>query len=354
MRRKKARNGNFLILCIIVGLVILVNRNTTASTETDYYVTTANLNVRTGAGTRHSILFTLQKGIEVEVIAKKNNWYRIRHLEQAGYVYSRYLKHNRTEFNTTNVQFETSEIQSNTTLRPFQVISYIITGVFAFMILFFGFKIIRKLRNRKLLKTVTSPKRGTQSERDLVLKLLKCGASAEMIFHDLYLQKPDDDFSQIDLVMLTNVGIIVFEVKDYSGWIFGTGYEQNWTQSLAYGKLKYSFYNPIKQNNNHIEVLRKKLRHFGDVPYYSVVVFYGNCVLKDIIFVPDGTLVVKSERILKALKIILKNNELIQYTNVNEVIKVLKEAAQNGESTKIKNQHSENINNMLGKHRVFK
>ena len=39
------------------------------------------------------------------------------------------------------------------------------------------------------------------------------------IYHDLIIKKDNDEFSQIDLVLVTSEGIIVFEVKDYSGWI---------------------------------------------------------------------------------------------------------------------------------------
>lgn len=58
--------------------------------------------------------------------------------------------------------------------------------------------------------------------------------------------------SQIDVVVATNVGIIVFEVKDYSGWIYGNGNQQKWTQVLSHGREKYRFYNPILQNRSHI------------------------------------------------------------------------------------------------------
>ena len=124
--------------------------------------------------------------------------------------------------------------------------------VFGISIIFCFFLIFTRIRDRKLLKTATKPNRGTWSERDLVLKLLKYGIPAEAIFHDLYLPKYNATFSQIDLVVVTEVGIIVFEVKDYSGWIFGNGRYSQWTQVLAYGKEKYRFYNPIMQNNKHI------------------------------------------------------------------------------------------------------
>jgi hypothetical protein len=44
-----------------------------------------------------------------------------------------------------------------------------------------------EIQNNWLLKTVTSPNRGTGTERDLVLTLLKSGVPKETIFHDLSL-----------------------------------------------------------------------------------------------------------------------------------------------------------------------
>ena len=210
-----------------------------------------------------------------------------------------------------------------------------------------------KIRDRKLLETVTESNRGTKTERDLVLKLLKYGIPAQTIFHDLYVKKNNGDFSQIDLVVATKVGIIVIEVKDFSGWIFGNGNYSQWTQVLAYGKRKYRFYNPIMQNNNHIKVLKKQLKQFENIPFFSIVLFYGDCVLKDVSFVPNGTFLVKPKRVLEVLKIITKNNEPAEYTNKNEVVRTLKIAVHNGENVETQIRHIENINYMLGKDRIY-
>lgn len=58
----------------------------------DYYMVTAGLNVRTGAGIEYSIAFTLQKVDEVELLSKNDSWYKIKYLEQVGYANSKYLK----------------------------------------------------------------------------------------------------------------------------------------------------------------------------------------------------------------------------------------------------------------------
>ena len=53
------------------------------------------------------------------------------------------------------------------------------------------------------------------------------------------------------------------------------------------------------------------------------------------------------------MKLIRKNNEAVQYVNIQEVARVLKEAVVNGESEENQKQHIENIKDMLGKDRIF-
>ena len=80
---------------------------------------------------------------------------------------------------------------------------------------------------------MTPVTRGERSERRVILELLKEGINPRAIFHDLYIRKPNGEFTQIDLAVATRVGVIVFEVKDYSGWIFGNEHQKYWTQILA-------------------------------------------------------------------------------------------------------------------------
>jgi hypothetical protein len=204
-------------------------------------------------------------------------------------------------------------------------------------------------RRRERLETVTKLDRGTSSERDLVLKLLDYGIPAQIIFHDLYLRRRSGNHSQIDLVVPTTAGIVVFEVKDYSGWIYGNGNSSQWTQVLSFGKQKYRFYNPIKQNYSKIRELRNLI---GNVPFFSVVVFSGNCQLKDITFVPEGTFVVREERVLEVMRII-QSKEPAPYTDKHKVVRILREAVENGVCETIEVKHAEKVTDLLGKHRVF-
>ena len=215
-------------------------------------------------------------------------------------------------------------------------------------------KFYARKRDRELISSVTSLNRGTSSEKSLILQLLKKGTPSETIFHDVFIKKNNNEFSQIDLVLATKQGIIVFEVKDYSGWIFGSGNNTNWTKVLAFGKKKYKFYNPIKQNNNHISELKKTLKQFEKVPFFSVIVFFGDCELKEINYVPKGTYLVKAHRIFEVLNLIKTENKPTHYTNKREVVDKLKELVLLGENTDYQKQHIENIKNITGEERIFK
>ena len=235
------------------------------------------------------------------------------------------------------------------------------TIFFIIILIVIGFFIISNIiksnqrkRDRELISSVTSLNRGTNSELSLILRLLKSGIPTVTIFHDLIIKKKNNEFSQIDLVLVTSEGIIVIEVKDYSGWIYGSGNNTNWTKVLSYGKKKYKFYNPIKQNQNHIVQLRKKLKQFEKIPFFSVIVFFGDCELKEINYVPKGTYLVKSHRVFEVLNLIKTENEPTQYTNKREVVDKLKELVSLGENDEYQKQHIENIKDMVGKDRIFK
>ncbi len=324
-----------------IVLIVLLAFCSQISLATEYYIATSDLNVRTGKGVKYPVSFTLQKGSEVEVISKTGGWCVVNYLGKRGYVYAKYLEYNRT---ISDPGVHTNQQTSS----AFSIWLFIVLALFS--IFFF----LKKKRDKRLLETVTDMSRGVKSERSLVLKLLKYGMPAHVIFHDLYVEKSKSEFSQIDLVIVSNVGIIVMEVKDYSGWIYGSGNQLQWTQVLAYGKQKYRFYNPIMQNNKHVTELKKQLRQFSDVPFYSIVVFYGDCVLKEINFVPNGTFLVKSARVLEVLKIIFKENETVNYSDTAEIFRVLRKAVINGGIIENQIRHKENISNMLGMHRVFK
>ena len=96
------------------------------------------------------------------------------------------------------------------------------------------------------------------------------------IFNDLYVPKQDGQLTQVDHVVVSQYGVFVIETKNYTGWIFGSEKQKNWTQTIY--KKKTRFYNPILQNYTHIKALQYYLN--VDVPMHSIIVFSDEATLK--------------------------------------------------------------------------
>lgn len=74
--------------------------------------------------------------------------------------------------------------------------------------------------------------------------------------------------SQIDHVIVSPYGIFVIETKNHKGMVFGDVSNSTWTQVLngengarAYGgHAHYTFFNPVRQNELHLQHLSEKLK----------------------------------------------------------------------------------------------
>jgi hypothetical protein len=82
--------------------------------------------------------------------------------------------------------------------------------------------------------------------------------------------------TQIDHIVINPRGIFVIETKNYSGRIYGSENQLEWTQVLKYGKEKHKLYNPLKQNATHVAYVKKLV---GKLPVFSLVVFVKNNVV---------------------------------------------------------------------------
>lgn len=197
-------------------------------------------------------------------------------------------------------------------------------------------------KDRDLLCSVSSPHRGTYSEQRLVIELLKCGIHPDTIFHDIYIDKGNYMYSQVDIVIPTKAGIIVIEVKDYSGWIFGNGKHKYWTQILNYGNEKHRFYNPILQNEGHISALKQIFYTNPNIPYFSLIVFCGSSEIKKLSDIPANTFVIYPFHIVDTINRIIANNPPAQYGNKWDILMQLKSAKENGNKQEIVRRHAYN------------
>ncbi|MBK8621342.1 MAG: NERD domain-containing protein [Saprospiraceae bacterium] len=325
MMRWKSRNIQLFFVAAVLLISLFLFRKKDGSSESRYYKTITALNVRRGPGKNYTLLFTLKKGEKINVLSKIEDWYKIEKYGRSGYVHSKHVK----PIGNGIAEDPSSFFSPNLSLSNFFVLLLM------------------------LLSKVTTTERGTYSERDLVLKLLHYGVPEEKIFHDLFVEEHKNHFSQLDVVAVTEVGIIVFEVKDFSGWIYGSASQHKWTKVLNYGKEKYRFYNPILQNANHIKELQKHLSHISNIPFISVIVFYGNCEIKEIDYVPRHTYVAYESRVFNVLDKILTEYPKVYYTDENHVLNVLRNAVINGSVVENQLKHIENIKDMLGEDRVF-
>lgn len=223
--------------------------------------------------------------------------------------------------------------------------------IFLFLFIFFCY---RSYEKRKIIKSVTDLSRGESSERDLIWRLVKeCGFNPKAIYHDLYLRKRNGNYAQIDLAMPTPQGIIVFEVKDYGGWIFGNEKSKYWMQIMAYGRERHQFYNPIKQNSSHIDAIKELLPNNPDVLIFNVVVFYGRCVFKKLDYDNSGKTRVLYYSDLKRILPSIRNLAQCHYGNKMEVIKVLKEGVKNGSNPEIVRAHRDQVYSMCQNNKSY-
>jgi hypothetical protein len=92
--------------------------------------------------------------------------------------------------------------------------------------------------------------------------------------------------TQIDNILLTEKAIYVIEAKNYQGFIHGSSNQKEWTLTSKNSKTyrsskgrkytktyinKNTFYNPIKQNNTHVDAILNIVNN--NIPIINIVVF---------------------------------------------------------------------------------
>ena len=89
------------------------------------------------------------------------------------------------------------------------------------------------------------------------------------ILMNLQIPTGDGRTTEIDLLLIHETGLYVFEMKHYKGTIYGKSSDQKWTQYFRTAPNSH-FYNPILQNQYHIKALQKM---FSSIPIHSLIVF---------------------------------------------------------------------------------
>ena len=83
--------------------------------------------------------------------------------------------------------------------------------------------------------------------------------------------------TEIDLLLIHETGLYVFEIKHYKGTIYGKDTDNIWTQYFR-AAPNQTFKNPFEQNGYHIRAIKKLV---PDIPIHSIIVFTNDdCELK--------------------------------------------------------------------------
>ena len=166
---------------------------------------------------------------------------------------------------------------------------------------------------------------------------------ARFLFN-VYIPKENGETSEIDVLMICPKGLVVFESKNYSGWIFGSEYQTNWYQTLPSGRKKSHkehFYNPVLQNRGHLKHLATLLDN--QIPMHSVIVFSERCTLKNVQMTSVDIPVINRQDVDAVVRNIFAQmpGDVLDTDRITEIYDLLYPFTQVDANTKV--QHIDNI-----------
>lgn len=178
----------------------------------------------------------------------------------------------------------------------------------------------------------------------LIWKYLQKLSGYKKYLFNCYLPKDNGETTELDVILLHESGIYVFESKNFSGWIFGTETQQYWTQTLPRGRgksQKERFFNPIIQNKVHLKWLSKYLNKECN-QFYSYIVFSNRCTLKDITLTSGQHHVINRYNVLQSVREnIQEAGQKLTSEEIDQIYTNLQPLTQISEAQKL--AHIENV-----------
>jgi hypothetical protein len=135
----------------------------------------------------------------------------------------------------------------------------------------------------------------------LTFRVLEKLPGNKKLLTNIYLPKENGTTTEIDLAMINEAGLFVFESKNYSGWIYGDEKSKMWTQALK-NRQKHKFYNPIWQNHGHITAMKNSLKDVEENLFYSYIIFSERCELKNIKVTSTDIRLIKRNKLFSTLQ----------------------------------------------------
>ena len=150
----------------------------------------------------------------------------------------------------------------------------------------------------RILHSLSGDDEGIWGER-CIAELLGNRVSGVGLFQNVYVPVKDRT-TELDLVLVGQTGVYVFESKAYGGKIYGSPERTNWVQYI--GNTKNSFYNPVQQNENHRRHLAQALQ-LPKSSIFSFIIFENRADLSKVTPLEgDDFIVCNRKRLLPELK----------------------------------------------------
>lgn len=141
------------------------------------------------------------------------------------------------------------------------------------------YKVAKYTSRPKSANRKASSIKGEQGEHRVSMQLDSLSRRKYIVLNDVLIQAGNRT-SQIDHIIVSRYGIFVIETKNFSGWIHGHENSEYWLQTFYQKKRK--FRNPVKQNQGHINALKKVLSNYYSLIYHSIIVFSDQVELKNV------------------------------------------------------------------------
>ena len=138
--------------------------------------------------------------------------------------------------------------------------------------------------------------------------------------HNFEYTRDDKAYAEIDAIIICPKGIIVIDVKDYGGKIYGNSNNKYWKQYLSKTAELFNPYNPIWHNDFNIQTI-SDIVDKKDISYFSVILFGDSSKLHISVSNPK-VFISKIKHAKKIIRNILKSNNPDCLT-VDEIDKAL-------------------------------
>lgn len=141
------------------------------------------------------------------------------------------------------------------------------------------------------------------------------------ILMNLQIPTPNGKSTEIDLLLIHETGLYVFEVKHYKGTIYGKVNDRTWTQYFR-TESNQTFRNPVEQNQYHIAAIGKM---YPQIPVHSFIVFTnGECDLRVECNVADISVCTLRHLWNEVSFVTAKKNQVMDMNQINAMFEGLK------------------------------